>query len=363
MDRSHQPMLLAAFVLTGCLLDSDFKHRNTSVPEPLDDGWAIATPAEVGLDPDALARIHAELLEPEKWVGALGFLVVKDAKLVFETYLRQTSDRDHVHHLQSVTKSITSLVVGMGRDKGWFPDPSTTLCSVLSEACAGLDAKRQSITFDQLLTMRSGIAFDNDDFSVEMWVDQPSQPVRYILEKPLYADPGTRFYYRDADPQLVGYAVRSLTQRTEEELASEYLFGPLGISDWYWDHGPEGTTMAAHGLHLRPRHFARIGQLMLDSGSVNGEPLVSSAWLAASQTKQADPDWTTRFGYGYYWWIVPEANGYAAWGHGGQFLFVVPEQHLVLTLVSMPDTDADRLHGGMLEQFVDLTRPLWQPTQ
>ena len=57
---------------------------------------------------------------------------------------------------------------------------------------------------------------------------------------------------------------------------------------------------------------------------------------------------------------MPAAEGYATWGHGGQYVFVVPSERLVLTLVSRPDTDTDKLHGGMLEHFVELTRPLWQ---
>jgi CubicO group peptidase (beta-lactamase class C family) len=363
MDRRGVVLRLVPIALAvpfgACLFDESFKHDGPTAPEPLADGWAIDTPANVGLDPQALAAIHRELLDPERFVGALAFLVVKDGKLVFETYLRSPADRDHVHHLQSTTKSFTSLAVGVGREAQWFPPLDTTLCAVLADHCQGLDPRKQAITFDNLLTMRSGLAMDNSDFSVEMWIDNPSDPIRHILDKRLYADPGTEFRYRDADPQLVTYAMEALAGRTEETIVAEHIFAPLGIADWYWDHGGHGETMGAHGLHLRPRDLAKVGALMADGGVWNGTRIVAADWYDLSTTWKVDPAGHPRLGYGYYWWIVPEAAGYSTWGHGGQYAFVIPGQRLVMVLISMPDTNDDVLHGGVLEEFVDLTRPLW----
>jgi len=360
--RAGPVLFFVAFasVAAGCLLDEEWKHRGPTIPEPLADGWDIGTPESVGLDPGALAAIHDELLDPERFVGALAFLVVKDGKLVFETYLRTDADRDRYHHMQSTTKSVTSLLFGITQEKGFMPGVETTLCAILADECVGLDPRKLTITLEHLLTMRSGLAIDNSDFSVAMWVDTPADPIRFLLDRPLYADPGVAYYYRDADPQLVGYAMQRLTGRSEESLANEYLFGPLGITEYYWDHGGHGESMAAHGLHLRARDLAKLGQLVLDRGAWQGTALVSSEWLDASTATQVDDTGNPRLGYGYYWWTVPEVAGYSTWGHGGQFAFVVPSQRLVLVLVSWPDTNPEQLHGGRLEQFVDLTRPLWQ---
>jgi CubicO group peptidase (beta-lactamase class C family) len=353
-------ILMLAALGTGCLLDKDLKHRGPTQPETLDDGWAVATPESVGLDPQALAAIHDELLRTDRFVGTLAFLVVKDGQLVFETYLRTLADRDHFHHMQSTTKSVTSLLFGIGRDQGWMPALDTTVCSILADQCVGLEPRKQAITLENLLTMRSGLDFDNDHFSVEMWVGEPAHPIRTILDKPMYADPGTVFNYQDMDPQMVGYTMQTLAGRSEECLARELLFGPLGITDYYWDYGATSETMAAHGLHLRPRDLAKIGQLVLDGGVWNGTRLVSQEWLdLATTTKVAVPN-EPRLGYGYYWWTVPEASGFSTWGHGGQYAFVVPGKRMVLVMVSFPDTDSDEMHGGKLEQFVDLTKPLWQ---
>ena len=362
--RAPAALALAVMVASaGCWLDQPYKHRNTTVPEQLADGWTVSTPESVGIDPTVLAAIHDEILREDRYFGILGLLVVKDGRLVFETYTRSVDDRDLKHALQSATKSVTSLVLGAARDRGAVPELDTTLCSIVADACAGIEPAKLEITLDHLLTMRSGIEFDNSTFSLEIMVDRPSDPLRYILQKPMYASPGEQFYYRDADPQLVSYALQRLTGRTLESLGAEYLFAPLGITDWFWDSVPGGASTGAFALHLRPRDFAKLGQMMLDGGRWDGAQVVSSEWCSLATTPHADtgeggPD--NPRSYGYYFWIPTTPVSFAFWGHGGQFVLVVPGKNLVLVQVALPDTSGDDLHGGMPEDFIGLTRPLWQ---
>jgi CubicO group peptidase (beta-lactamase class C family) len=348
--------------MAGCWLDQPYKHRGPMTPEDLGDGWPVASPAEVGIDPAALAAIHDEILREDRHFGVLGLLVIKDGKLVFETYTRTPDDRDRTHALQSATKSVTSLVFGATRDRGDIP-LDATLCSIVGDACRGLEPAKLAITLEHLLTMRSGIAFDNEDFSIDMMVGRPDDPLRYILAKPMYAAPGERFYYRDADPQLISYALQHLRGRTLASLGTEYLFEPLGITDHFWDEMPDGASTAAFALHLRPRDLAKLGQLLLDGGRWHGEQVVSSAWCQLATTPmvpavEGQPD--NPRSYGYYFWIPTVPESYFAWGHGGQFVVVVPAKQLVLVQVAMPDTSSDDLHGGEPEDFFALTRALWQ---
>jgi len=351
----------AAF-LPACFFDDDLKHDLGTVPEELDDGWEIDTPQSVGLSRRALDSIHAELLREDRQFGTLGLMVVKDGKLVWETYLRSMADRDHYHHIQSSTKSITSLAMGMAWDEGLVPSLDTTTGELFPKEVAGLDPRKAEITLRDLFTMRSGLAFDNDDFSVEMWVDKPSHPLRYMLAKPLYADPGKKFYYRDVDPQIMGYAFQKLTNKREGDVVREQLFSVLGIHDYYWERGPDGVYLAAHGLHLRPRDLAKVGQLLLDGGVWHGRRVISEDWLRQATTGHVKSTARDNDGelypYGYYFWIVPGV-GFATWGHGGQFVLVVPEQHMVIVQVSLPDTDD--LQGSDLNDLIELVRPLLEP--
>jgi CubicO group peptidase (beta-lactamase class C family) len=349
---------LVLLVLCGCVLDADLKHRNPTVPEALGDGWEIATPESVGVDPAALAAVHEALLREDRHVGTLGFLVVKDGKLVWETYLRTPADRDRFHPIQSATKSVTSLVLGIVRDDLGGPSLDTALEAMMPDAMAGLEAAKRAITLRHLLTMTSGIAVDNSDFSMELLIDRPADPLRYILEKPLYAAPGEQYYYRDADPHLVSYALRRLTGRFEHEIAAERLFAPLGIVDYHWGVDPVGTTLGAYGLHLRPRDLAKLGQMVLDGGVWQGRRVVPRAWLDESTAPQIVSDNPSLDGspypYGFYWWVLPGV-GFAAQGHGGQLVFVVPDRRMVIVQIAYPDTD---LHGGELRHFEELIQPL-----
>jgi CubicO group peptidase (beta-lactamase class C family) len=101
---------------------------------------------------------------------------------------------------------------------------------------------------------------------------------------------------------------------------------------------------------------------MLDGGRWGGAQLVSTEWCTLATTPRVDvPDSPPELPeqYGYYFWITSTPPAYALWGHGGQFVLVVPDKRLVLVQVALPDTSSD-LHGGDLEDFVALTRPLWQ---
>jgi CubicO group peptidase (beta-lactamase class C family) len=364
----RKPTALVAATLTlavascGCFLDQPYKHRGPTVPENLSDGWSIATPESVGIDPAVLASMHDQILREDRYFGILGLVIIKNGQMVFETYTRSLADRDRYHALQSATKSVTSLVFGAARDRGLVPALDTTLCSILGDTCAGLEPRKLKITLEHLLTMRSGIAFDNSDFSIEIMVDQPADPLRHILGKPMYAAPGEQYYYRDADPQLISYALQTLTGRTEEDLAAEYFFGPLGITDYLWEKVPGGANTGAFALHLRPRDFAKLGQLMLDGGKWAGAQRVSSEWCAlASTAKLTTPDSPpdNPLGYGYYFWVPTTPTSYAFYGHGGQFVLVVPAKNLVAVQVALPDSSGE-MHGADIMDFIELTRPLWQ---
>lgn len=353
-----KPLFAAALLLSGCWLDGDLKQRRTTVPEALDDGWQIATPESVGLQPAALEALHTEILREDRFVGMTTFLIVKDGKLVWETYLRSPEDRDVPHHVQSITKSVTSLAVGGAIARGELSGVDATLPELFPVEGAEVDPVKQSMRLDDILTMRSGIDLDNDHFGIELWVDKPRDPLRYILAKPLYAPPGERFFYRDVDPQLAGYALTRATGRSERDLLDERLFSPLGISDIRWEAGHDGVTHAPHSLRIRPRDLAKIGQLVLQRGRWNGEELVPAAWIdEATRTHvlsgQTDPEGEP-IGYGYYFWIVP-GLGFTMEGHGGQNVFIVPDRQMVIVALGYPDAE---LHGSRIRDFVPLVTML-----
>jgi CubicO group peptidase (beta-lactamase class C family) len=344
------------FLLTSCfMLDAPYKFRNTTVPEALDDGWSVGAPEDVGLDPAALEHLHDEILREDQFFGTLGVLIAKDGVLVFETYVRDPTDRDEIHHLQSATKSVTSTLLGIARDRELLASVDTALCDVLEPDCDGLEDRKKDITLRHLLTMRSGLDLDNDHMAYDMFIKKPDDPLRYLLELPLMADPGEVHNYRDVDPQLNAYAIERLAGETESAFAEDVLFEPLGITDYYWLELEDGTSTGAFGLHLRPRDLAKFGEMARDGGVWNGTQVVSSEWLDEALAVDEADAWEG-WGYGYGWWVSPDGDAYTAAGHGGQFAMWVPDENLLAVQVALPDAE---LHGSAPQEFYDLIRPLW----
>lgn len=347
-------------VVGGCITDPELKIRLDETPQDIGDGWEVSSPEAEGLREEVLSAALDRFYADGEYYNAVSLLVVRHGKLVLEAYARSFNDRDVKRNIQSATKSVTSLVFGIARDLGYFPDLDEPVSDFIPEEFSG-DLRKEEITLRDLLTMRSGILFDNDRFSVEILVDRPRDPIRYILGKPLYAPPGDSFYYRDADPHLLSGVLTRVTGETLEEIAEDRLFAPLGIRDFHWEKDSQGNALGSGALFLRPRDLAKIGEMVLRGGRAErcGEDecqLVSAEWIAAS-TAQQTPSSKPEFPYGYYWWLLPELGGFTAYGHGGQFITVIPEEDLVIVMTSLPSTD-DEVVGTTLERFMPLARIL-----
>lgn len=354
-------VLVVAPLVVGCITEPELKHPHDTQPAVLDDGWAVAAPADVGLSPDAVDAVYRRFFSEGEFYNAQALLIVRDGRLVAEGYARGPGDRPRLHHVQSITKSVTSLVFGILHDDGVFADVHEPLGTVLPDSSFGGRPEAKEITLHHLLTMSSGLELDNHRFAVELLMRRPRNQDRYLLSRPFYAAPGERFRYRDADPQLLSYAIQARTGRTLEDHAVERLFRPLGIQDHHWEENADGVTLGGAGLWLRPRDLAKLGQLVLDRGVWDGRQVVSADWVARStgvqiEVGEEDPV-TSGFAYGYYWWIVPELEAFTAWGHGGQYVFVVPGARLVVVMTALPDSD-NRNVGGELKDFLPLVRTL-----
>ena len=171
----------------------------------------------------------------------------------------------------------------------------------------------------------------------------------------IFADPGTRYWYRDCDPQLLGGAIYKQTNLTLEEIAEDKLFGPMGITDYFWEKNADGHNWAAQALYMRPRDMAKIGLLMLNNGKWNGQQLVSEDWIEQSTSFQTVFDIPGRDlsseilpDMGYFWWIyepdyprLPEIRAFSAVGAGGQYIFVIPDLELLIVMTAEPYVEGE----------------------
>ena len=320
-------VICTTILVAGCMKDENLQLPYQGfTPEETGDGWEISDPELQGFDPLALEKVYRTLSNEEQYPNIRSLLVIRNDELVGEAYFKDHHDRDRIHAVMSVTKSITSMVAGIVFDRGYLTSVDDSLYNYLPEFLDG-DSLKRCITIRQILTMETGLEFDNDIHTGEMIYCDGSS-LEYILSKPMAFEAGTDWYYGDGNPQILSGIITRASGKTMEELAREYLFEPMGIKQYFWENHSDGLTLGGMGLWLKPRDMAKIGKLMLNGGTWDGKQLISNEWVSASTIRQANYR-----NYGYYW-LTSENNSYWASGKGGQLIWICPEKQMVVVVTS-----------------------------
>lgn len=353
-------------------------------------GWATATPDAEGFDMAALAALDQEFAAGTHG-QVTGMLITRHGRVVIDkTY---THDFDALfaghgpergpynyydpdwhpyyqhgplHTMQSVSKSVTSTLVGIAIARGEIPGVDAKLLPYFTGFRHDADPRRDTWTLAHVLTMTTGIRWDESTVAytdpANSCANMEHSPdwVQYVLDQPLAADPGTTFNYNSGATELLAHVLKTATGKHAHEYAAERLFAPLGITDTYWKQTPTGLSDTEGGLYLTPRDLAKIGYLYLRDGMWEGTRLLPEGWVAKATSPLVDtrPGQPRSRRYGYKWWVLPHADGsayaYAALGYGGQRLIVVPEQDIVAVFTGWniyehaelaPYTALDRLLG------------------
>jgi CubicO group peptidase (beta-lactamase class C family) len=337
------------------------------VPEQTDDGLVTGHLSDHGLDVTDITSL-VERINDGTYVNIHSVLIVKDGVLVLDEYFPGASfnrpytrfDKDSLHSLHSVTKSYTSALVGIAMDQGHIGSVDDKISTYLPEYADVFEgSERDSIRIKHLLAMTAGLYWDEwtypyDDIrNTHVALALSSDPVRYALELPIVAPPGTTFQYNSGMSITLGRIVHNATGLTTNSFAEQYLFGPLGITDYYWYSYPDGTFQAGGGLWLRPRDMAKFGLLYLNGGRWGDEQVVSEGWVNESVQQHAP-----LMDYGYQWWLSYHGHGgqliegYSARGRGGQYIYVLPELDLVVVFTGWNDNHLASQAYEMLRSYV-----------
>jgi len=341
-------ILLLVSIFFSCLKDESIKLQfEAYTPEQLNDGWEVSTPEEEGLIKGEIDRVYRKIYSEELYPTIHSLLIVKNGKLISEAYCRDKSERDRFHHLQSATKSITSILFGIAVDRELIESVNETVYYYIPQFFDANPVKRE-ITLHHVLTMQTGLDFDNDINTQELFNGDGSS-IAYVLGNNLQFSPGTAYNYNDGDPQLISAVIQQVTGMTEEEFAVENLFQPLDITLYQWESHGDDKTFGAFGLWLKPRDMAKIGQLLVQKGIWNGRQIISQEWIALSTRKQALYE-----DYGYYWNIKAETGAFYAAGHGGQYIHIVPDKNLVIITTAAPYSDMNALSDSFYGLINDI---------
>jgi CubicO group peptidase (beta-lactamase class C family) len=286
---------------------------------------------EQGFDIGLLAEAYSEAARVE---GMKSLLVARNGELVAEAYYNGHGP-DRLHDVRSVTKSVTSALVGIAIDRGFIESVEQPIGPFIEPLVTNLDADRANITIHQLLTMTSGLEWHElgGESEFSRWMSSPDQ-LEYILAKPFVNPPGTRFDYSDGGAHLLSVVLTEATGQSALDFAQQYLFTPLGIGTRQWLADNRGYNVGGAGLAITSRDMLRIGMLYLDLGADAGEQVVPADWVSTSTSSFVTTGMAVPYGpyYGYLWWSG-SAHGrdfYFATGYGGQFILNVPELNLVV---------------------------------
>jgi CubicO group peptidase (beta-lactamase class C family) len=349
-------------------------------PTDLSDGWTVAAPEQEGLDPALICGLGPRL-EALKEAQAHGIVIARHGRLIYEHYFAGKDQRldgrsvdvnfdaGTKHAIFSISKSVTSLLVGIALDRGLLTDLDAPVFSFLPEYGDLRTPEKDRMTLRHLLTMSSGLAWDETSVEYtnpantysQMWAAPRAD--YFVLQQPLAAQPGEVFNYNTGNANLLGLILRKVSGKRLDVFAKETLFDPLGIEDWDWDWDAGFNPSAASGLRLRPRDLAKIGQLVLERGKWHGRQIASSSWIEDSTTPRLSVnDTATTFfsplgitSYGYLWWLRrspaehPERDMIAGVGVGGQYVFILPSLGAVVV------TTAGLYGGGKAEGLTALT--------
>jgi CubicO group peptidase (beta-lactamase class C family) len=360
-----------------------------TVPEDRGDTWTVAHASTQGIDVLALeAMMDAVLAGGFDAIDSIA--IARDGALVFDETIRtELADNDAevgntelaVHAQFSVSKGITSLVVGIAIDEGYIESVDVPYLGLFPYTdYANWDERKNDITLEHVLTMQLGLQWDEFDPPYSSPNNQWNRFyfnehdfAKALLDLPLAADPGSEFAYNTAATVSLGQAVENSVPLMLDDFGITELFFPLGITEIEVTRTPTGLANGGGGFYLRTRDAAKFGQLLLDDGSWNGERLVSSEWLAASLTPRtamawANPgqwDWQVS-GYGYQWWTgFYEFDGatvdtWVAWGYGGQWVVAMPELDLVVAINSDGydggDAALNQAHALIVEHILPALR-------
>ena len=310
-------------------------------PDPLKPplhAFPRADPESVNMKSDTLSKL-IRLIRTTPPNDFRGIVIIKDKKLVVEEYFN-TYWRETIHDIRSAGKGITSLLLGIAIDQGVIKSIDQSIYEFFPNA-----QRRADIRISHLLAMSSGLDADDTDENSPgastRWLTKDDW-VNFALSLPMKSTPGEKYVYNDVCPMLIGAIIEETSGKRLDDFANENLFAPLDIREFYWYSAANGRTGPMGNLYLSTLDLAKIGQLILNEGEWNGQRLISSTRIDEITNARFDISNKDPFAdaYGHFWFkATKRINGrsfdciYAS-GNGGNLLFVVPDENLVVSLTS-----------------------------
>lgn len=269
-------------------------------------------------------------------------IISKNGQIVFEDYYNGKT-KDSLCDVQSLTKGIISILVGISIDKGYIKNVDEPIESYFPETFKTLTDKRKSkITIKHILNQTSGLAWEGYS-EHEAWL-KIEDPISFVLQKKLESEPGKSYNYNSGATHLLSVIISRATGKTTLEFANDALFTPLDINEVDWQKRNKGHYDGSGlGLKMKPIDLMKIGQLLEKKGTWNNTALISEQWI--EKLFDGNEKSATRWGlrnsqHGFCWYQSKfEGNNVNyGMGYGGQFIIMIPHESLIIVTTHNADT-------------------------
>ena len=261
--------------------------------------WRTATPEEVGLDSSPLV----EMIEAvrEKKIPVHSVQIARYGRLALDAYFYPYSEEMR-HDVASVTKSVTSTLIGLAIERGKLQSVTQSVMSLFPDRIvANLDARKKTLNLEHLLTMQAGwdCGFEENERRL-MEMRRSTDWIQFMLDLPMVAPPGTRWAYCSGNCHSLSAILKQTTGTDALNFARRELFEPLGITDVAWPADVNGNNHGWGDLQMYPRDMLKLGQLFLQRGRWGERQIISESWIATATRSHVERT-SNKDGYGYFW--------------------------------------------------------------
>jgi CubicO group peptidase (beta-lactamase class C family) len=354
-------LIVAALVILAGLIFLAWKFTHSASPKvPEADywptqGWQTSTPEEQGLDSTKLAEGLRQI--QQKGIPIHSLLIVRNGKVLLNATF-YPYDGQSPHSVASVTKSLSTLLIGIAIDQGKLSLDDKLVSFFPDTTIANPDSRKNDITIRDLASMSSGLDchYEPNEPTVQAMEASPNW-VQFGLDLHMAYKPGSHWEYCGVGMHLLSAILEKATGMTALEYARQNLFEPLGITEVSWPTDPQGVNMGAGNTRLLPEDMAKIGYLYLHGGVWEGKQIISQSWVDNSIKEQYSIPGGDRYGYG--WWSSVNDSGmsFFAQGNGGQRIIVNPGYNSIVVTTG-GGFNYDDIDPYILAAFLDPKNPL-----
>jgi CubicO group peptidase (beta-lactamase class C family) len=309
--------------------------------------WLLVEPESQNMDSDVLEEMIAHL--NSSGLTMHGLVLVRNGYIVAEQYWSYYSEIT-THHLYSVTKSITSTLVGIAIKEGFIESVDELVLDFFSgRTIAHLDSQKESMTIADLLTMTPGVDWnehncsysDPDNMYNQMF--ESADPVQFFLDLPMVHEPGTHWVYSTGASHILSAIITETTGMSAQSFANEYLFTRINGTSGIWNSDLQGINIGGTQLWITPRTMARVGLLLLNNGTWDSDELLTAEYAERATSPLVGGAYGDN--YGYQWWMDTPNDLFMAIGSYGQYIIVSREYNLVIAITANTD------HGSPLDEM------------